>query len=79
MIVDDTKKIGIIIKEARKSQKLTQAELALAANVGTRFLVDIENGKTTAQIGKVIDVCLALGLKIDIQYSFKISSEVNFE
>ncbi len=79
MIVDDTKKIGIIIKEARKSQKLTQAELALAANVGIRFLVDIENGKTTAQIGKVIDVCLALGLKIDIQSSFKISSEVNFE
>ena len=79
MIIDGTKKLGIIIKETRKSQKLTQADLALAANVGIRFLVDIENGKTTAQIGKVIDVCLALGLKIDIQSSFKISSEVNFE
>ena len=72
MIIDDTKQLGIIIKEARKSQKLTQADLALAANVGIRFLVDLENGKSTAQIGKVIDVCLALGLKIDIQSSFVI-------
>ena len=48
----------------RKAQQLTQADLAISANVGVRFLVDLENGKKTAQIGKVIDVCNALGIVI---------------
>ena len=57
MNITDTKKLGAYIKNVRKEQHLTQADLAIAANVGVRFLVDLENGKETAQIGKVINVC----------------------
>ena len=67
MNITDTKKLGEYIKKMRKAQHLTQADLAIAANVGVRFLVDLENGKKTAQIGKVIDVCDALGIIIEMK------------
>ncbi len=67
MNITDTKKLGEYIKKMRKAQHLTQADLAIAANVGVRFLVDLENGKKTAQIGKVIDVCDALGIVIEMK------------
>ena len=67
MNITDTKKLGEYIKKIRKAQHLTQADLAIAANVGVRFLVDLENGKKTAQIGKVIDVCDALGIVIEMK------------
>ena len=67
MNITDTKKLGAYIKNVRKEQHLTQADLAIAANVGVRFLVDLENGKETAQIGKVINVCRALGITIDVK------------
>ena len=71
MNITDTKKLGEYIKKTRKAQHLTQADLAIAANVGVRFLVDLENGKKTAQIGKVIDVCNALGIVIDVESPFE--------
>ncbi len=71
MNITDTKKLGIYIKNTRKEQHLTQADLAIAANVGVRFLVDLENGKETAQIGKVINVCRALGITIDVKSPYE--------
>ena len=71
MNITDTKQLGIYIKNARKEQHLTQADLAIAANVGVRFLVDLENGKETAQIGKVINVCRALGITIDVKSPYE--------
>ena len=67
MLVNDVVELGKLIKETRKSQNLTQADLAMVSNVGVRFLVDLENGKETAQVGKVIKVCKMLGLKIEIK------------
>ena len=58
--------IGILIKSARKASGLRQDELAGAAGVGLRFIVDIEAGKPTAQIGKMLQVLAALGCSIDI-------------
>ena len=71
MNITDTKKLGAYIKNTRKGQHLTQADLAIAANVGVRFLVDLENGKETAQIGKVINVCRALGITIDVKSPYE--------
>ncbi len=71
MNITDTKILGTYIKNARKEQHLTQADLAIAANVGVRFLVDLENGKETAQIGKVINVCRALGITIDVKSPYE--------
>ena len=67
MQIDNVSELGKLIKDTRKSQGLTQAYLAISANVGVRFIVDLENGKETAQIGKILQVCQMLGLEIDIK------------
>lgn len=59
--------IGNIVRATRKEQNLRQDELAGASGVGLRFIVDLEAGKPTAQIGKVLQVLQALGCSIEIQ------------
>jgi len=62
--VSDTAGLGRVVRDARRALGLTQPDLALSAGVGVRFLVDIEKGKPTAQIGKVMQVLAALGVEI---------------
>ena len=61
------KEIGEIIKISRKQQGLTQPQLAMACGTGVRFIVDVESGKETCQIGKVLNVIQMLGLKTSIE------------
>ncbi len=58
--------LGRLIRDARKRQGLRQDELAGAANVGLRFIVELENGKPTAQIGKALSVIKTLGLTLQL-------------
>lgn len=58
--------IGAIIRNTRKAQGMRQDQLAGAAGVGLRFVVDLEAGKPTAQIGKTLLVLQALGCSIAI-------------
>lgn len=58
--------IGTLVRIARKEQNLRQDELAGVSGVGLRFIVDLEAGKPTAQIGKVLQVLQTLGCSIDI-------------
>jgi len=60
---------GRFIRQTRKAQGLTQMELALTANTAPRFISDLENGKTTCQIGKAIQVALVLGIRIELTQS----------
>ena len=48
MQIDNASELGRIIRNSRKTQGLTQADLAISANVGVRFIVDLEIGKETA-------------------------------
>ena len=59
------KEIGTRIRSIRKAQGLTQAELALTANTAPRFISDLENGKPTCQIGKMLDVVNSLGIRLE--------------
>lgn len=58
--------IGALVRSTRKEQNLRQDELAGVSGVGLRFIVDLEAGKPTAQIGKVLQVLQTLGCSIDI-------------
>ena len=49
------------IRQKRKSQRLTQSELAEKAGVGLRFIRDMEQGKTTLRIDKVNQVLALFG------------------
>jgi DNA-binding XRE family transcriptional regulator len=58
---------GLLTRSRRKALNMTQDQLALATGVGRRFLIDLEAGKTTCQLGLSLVVAQALGLRpIDI-------------
>ncbi len=61
------KEFGAAIRAARKAQGLRQDQLAGAAGVGVRFIVELEAGKATSQLGKALAVAAALGLKIAVE------------
>ncbi|WP_082005922.1 type II toxin-antitoxin system Y4mF family antitoxin [Ensifer sp. ZNC0028] len=58
--------IGALVRTTRKEQNLRQDELAGVSGVGVRFIVDLEAGKPTAQVGKVLQVLRMLGCSVDI-------------
>ena len=60
-----SKSIGELVKVARKSMKITQKGLALTVGTGIRFIIELEQGKETCQLGKVLKVLRTLGIKID--------------
>jgi len=58
--------LGAALRAARKQLKLTQPQLALAAGVGVRFIVDLEAGKPTVRLENVLRVIDALGGEIQL-------------
>jgi y4mF family transcriptional regulator len=56
--------IGVAVRNARKSKNLTQQEFADLAGVGRRFLSELESGKPTLEIGKVLKVAAAAGIQL---------------
>jgi len=61
-----TAELGQIIRKARKNLGATQADLALTSGTGLRFIVDLEKGKETCQIGKILTVLRTLGIRISL-------------
>lgn len=58
--------LGDALRAARKQLRLTQPQLALAAGVGVRFIVDLEAGKPTVRLENVLRVIDALGGEIQL-------------
>ena len=53
---------GSLIRGRRKALKMRQDQLALATGVGRRFLIELEGGKPSCQLGRSLLVAEALGL-----------------
>jgi transcriptional regulator with XRE-family HTH domain len=54
---------GLLIRSRRKAMKMRQDQLALATGVGRRFLIDLEAGKSSCQLGRSLLVAEAVGLR----------------
>jgi transcriptional regulator with XRE-family HTH domain len=54
---------GALIRTRRQALSMRQDQLALATGVGRRFLIDLEAGKTSCQLGRSLLVANALGLR----------------
>lgn len=65
--IPNAKELGLIVRDARKQQGLTQEDLAGLTGTGRRFISDLEQGKETAELGKVLLVLAALGLALYVQ------------
>ena len=60
------KQLGAAIRARRTQLKVTQKDLAMTSGTGLRFISDLEKGKPTCHIGKVLLVVQALGLELRI-------------
>jgi y4mF family transcriptional regulator len=58
--------IGALVRTARKNLGVTQRDLAMTSGTGLRFIIELEKGKPTCQLGKVLTVLQTLGIKIDL-------------
>jgi y4mF family transcriptional regulator len=59
--------LGAAIRAKRMAIGIPQEQLAALAGVGPRFLSEIENGKESAEVGKVLHVLQRLGLEVSIR------------
>ena len=60
----DVAELGKAIRDERKKRGLTQQKFADLAGVGRRFLSELESGKPTLEIGKVLKVTAAAGIQL---------------
>jgi len=64
--IETPAQLGAAARRSRKALGLTQPQLALAAGVGVRFIVDLEAGKPTVRLTNVLRVLSALGLNLNL-------------
>ncbi len=62
-----SEKLGQLIRKRRKETGLSQTDLALVSGTGVRFISDLENGKETCQLGKILKVVSNLGLEMELK------------
>lgn len=62
-----SKRIGRRVLEARRSQGIDQATLALVANVAVRSIHRVENGEPTVRLDVLTRILSALGLELDVR------------
>ncbi len=62
-----TAHLGQIVREQRRVCGLRQIDLAGIGNTGNRLIVDIERGKPTVQLQKVLDLLDLLGLELVVR------------
>jgi y4mF family transcriptional regulator len=69
MNIKNADELGKAVRQRRKQLEVTQKELAMTSGTGHRFIVDLEKGKPTCQVGKIFQVLQSLGLWIRIDNS----------
>ncbi|MEI6387744.1 MAG: type II toxin-antitoxin system Y4mF family antitoxin [Spirochaetota bacterium] len=60
---DECSPLSALVKQERKRTHMTQAELALTAGVGLRFIRELEQGKSTIRLDKVDQVLRLFGYR----------------
>ena len=60
--------LGLVIRAARKQQRLRMDDVAGSAGVGPVFVREVERGKPTVQLGRVMQLLAELGvdLRVDV-------------
>lgn len=66
MQVTDPKTMGNAVRNVRRALGVSQEQLALTSGTNRRFIVELEAGKATAQLGKVLQVLRTLGITLQL-------------
>jgi HTH-type transcriptional regulator/antitoxin HipB len=66
MQIRNAREIGALVREHRSRLKLSQADLAMRVGVSRLWIVLLEKGKSTAQLGLVLRTLDILGLTLEV-------------
>ena len=62
----NTSQLAEIVQRERKRQRVSQIRLSQLADVGVRFVRDLEDGKETVRLDKVLKVLETLGIAVEL-------------
>jgi HTH-type transcriptional regulator/antitoxin HipB len=64
--LESAEPISWLVRRARKKRSWTQNHLAAKANVGVRFIIDLESGKESVRLDKLLAVLGTIGIELHI-------------
>ena len=62
----NSSQLAEIVRRERKRQKVSQIRLSQLADVGVRFVRDLEDGKETVRLDKILAVLETLGIAVEL-------------
>ena len=62
MKTNDSQSFGAAIRQQRKALGYTQNDISEATGLSASFISELENGKTTIELGKALKLANVLGL-----------------
>lgn len=62
--IHSPQELGLLIRATRKSQAVRMDDLAGSADVGPVFVREVERGKETVQLGRVMRLLAELGIEL---------------
>ncbi len=66
MTIRTPRDLGLIIRDRRHTKGLGQEELARRIGVRRQWVINIEKGKPTAEVGLILKALVTLGLALDV-------------
>lgn len=73
--ITSPQQLGLLIRATRKTQKLRLDDLAGTAGVGHVFAREVERGKETVQMGRVMKLLAELGIELKAGVSPEVAPE----
>ncbi len=74
MQVRNARDVGLLIKDQRRSLSLSQADLADKIGASRHWVMGVEAGKTTVELGLVLKALSALGLVCSLRPAATLAS-----
>jgi len=75
MQVRNARDLGLLIKDQRRSLSLSQADLANRVGASRHWVIGVEAGKPTVELGLVLKALSALGLVCNLRPAGTIASD----
>ncbi|MFL5382171.1 MAG: helix-turn-helix domain-containing protein [Longimicrobiaceae bacterium] len=67
MWIKSPKELAQLVREQRKRKGLSQQKLSELTGVSRQWIIALEQGKPTAELGLVLQALSAIGLRVDIR------------
>lgn len=67
MMISDSAQFGAYLRRRRRQLHYTQAFLSQVSGLSVSFISDVENGKPTVELGKVLLLSNLLGLDFKLE------------